>query len=80
MAKYVPFMYIHFAKLFLQMIRKRNLDHRIKYFEYEEQGWTFHSKGEFVCLLGHVYYNESVFFSVQDCGTIGEATPTLVYQ
>ena len=45
MARYVPYMYIQFAKEFLQLVDQTGLTDRISYYEYEEEGWTFHSKG-----------------------------------
>ena len=44
-AKYVPHMYMYFARQFLQEVNKLNQLDRVKYFEYFQEGWTFHSKG-----------------------------------
>ena len=48
-SKYVPLMYVRYAREFLQSIRSGRMykgKGKVTYQEYEEKGWTFHSKGE----------------------------------
>ena len=45
MAGHVPYMYIHFARNFLEQIATTGNEERVKYFEYIKKGWTFHGKG-----------------------------------
>ena len=44
----VPYMYIQFARQFLESVEEKSEEQRVKYLEYSRKGWTFHTKGKFM--------------------------------
>lgn len=48
----IPAAYSQISKKFLQMIAAAGQQHRIKLFEYEHPGWTYHAKGLWYYLPG----------------------------
>ena len=42
----VPYMYIQFARQFLESVEEKSEEQRVKYSEYSRKGWTFHTKGK----------------------------------
>ena len=58
----IPHAYTLIAQTFWNLILSKNLQHRIRMFEYQREGWTFHAKG--------LWYSPSMSLSSLPCLTM----------
>ena len=58
----IPHAYTLIAKTFYNLLLSKNLQDRIKLFEYKREGWTFHAKG--------LWYSSSMNHSILPCLTM----------
>jgi len=58
----IPHAYTLIARNFFNLLQTKNLQNRIKLFEYQREGWTFHAKG--------LWYSPSTNFSSLPCLTM----------
>lgn len=58
----IPAAYTLIAKSFYESLVRRKQDHRVNFFEYEKDGWTYHAKGLWYDILLKIYIFNNIKF------------------